>query len=90
MKRLAAAVTVCVAPLTQSCSSSGSYESRQTTVTTTTPNESPPPGSTTTTTTTESSSSSEPDSVLGATVHAVGTVILFPFRLIGDALGLLL
>jgi hypothetical protein len=42
--------------------------------------------STTTTTTTQSN---EPDSVLGATAHAIGTIILFPFRLIGDALGLL-
>ncbi len=31
----------------------------------------------------------EPDSVLGSAVHFVGTVVLFPFRLIGDTLGLL-
>jgi hypothetical protein len=31
-----------------------------------------------------------PDSVLGATAHAVGTVILFPFRVVGDTLELLL
>jgi len=43
-------------------------------------------GSTTTTTTT---TDDEPDSVLGATAHAIGTIILFPFRLIGDALSLL-
>jgi uncharacterized membrane protein YdcZ (DUF606 family) len=30
-----------------------------------------------------------PDSVLGAAAHAVGTIILFPFRPVGDALGLL-
>jgi len=41
------------------------------------------------TTTTETTTSNEPDSVLGATAHAVGTVILFPFRLIGDAFGLI-
>jgi hypothetical protein len=38
---------------------------------------SPPPASTTTTTT------EEPDSVLGATAHLVGTIILLPFRIIG-------
>jgi ABC-type oligopeptide transport system substrate-binding subunit len=31
----------------------------------------------------------EPDSVLGSAFHFVGTVVLFPFRLIGDTLGLL-
>jgi len=43
------------------------------------------PTSTTTTTTT----SEEPDSILGSTLHAVGTVVLFPFRLIGDAIELI-
>jgi hypothetical protein len=47
----------------------------------------PQPATTTTTTTT---TSSEPDSLLGATFHAVGTIILLPFRLIGDALELIL
>lgn len=42
-----------------------------------------------TTTTTTTTTSDEPDSVLGATTHAVATIILFPFRLVGDALGLL-
>jgi hypothetical protein len=40
----------------------------------------PPPEATTTTTT---SSSNEPDSVLGATFHLVGTIIMLPFRIIG-------
>jgi hypothetical protein len=31
----------------------------------------------------------EPDSVLGSAFHFVGTVVMFPFRLIGDTLGLL-
>jgi hypothetical protein len=31
----------------------------------------------------------EPDSVLGSGLHFVGTVIMFPFRLIGDTLGLI-
>jgi len=43
-----------------------------------------PPTTTTTTTTTE-----EPDSVVGATLNAVGTVILFPFRILGDAIDLI-
>ena len=42
-------------------------------------NPAPPPQQTTTTTTT----SSEPDSVLGAAAHLVGTIILLPFRIIG-------
>ena len=43
----------------------------------------------TTTATTDTTESKKPDSVLGAKAHAVGTVIMFPFRLIGDAVGLL-
>jgi hypothetical protein len=39
----------------------------------------PQPQATTTTTTT----SNEPDSVLGAAFHLVGTIILLPFRIIG-------
>jgi hypothetical protein len=34
--------------------------------------------------------SSEPDSVLGATAHAVGTIILLPFRIVADVVGLIL
>lgn len=48
-------------------------------------NPAPPPTTTTTTTT----QSNEPDSVLGATLHLVGTVILLPFRIVGDVLGAL-
>lgn len=40
----------------------------------------PQPQATTTTTTT---TSNEPDSVLGAAFHLVGTIILLPFRIIG-------
>jgi hypothetical protein len=43
-------------------------------------NQAPLPQSNTTTTTT---SSNEPDSVLGAAFHLVGTIILLPFRIIG-------
>lgn len=44
------------------------------------PNQSPPPAQT---------DSSEPDSVLGAGAHFVWTVVAFPFRVVGDVLGLL-
>ncbi len=40
-------------------------------------------------TTTTTTQSTEPDSVLGATAHAVATIVLLPFRIIGDALGLI-
>jgi hypothetical protein len=40
----------------------------------------PPPAAMTTTTTT---TNNEPDSVLGAAFHLVGTIILLPFRVIG-------
>lgn len=35
------------------------------------------------TTTTTTTTSSDPDSVLGAAFHLVGTIILLPFRIIG-------
>jgi hypothetical protein len=44
----------------------------------------PPYGTTTYTTT------SEPDSVVGSTAHAVGTIIAAPFRLVGDAISIVL
>lgn len=46
----------------------------------------PEEGSTVTTTTTETE---RPDSLLGATAHAVGTAIALPFRIVGDTLGLI-
>ncbi|MHB8383517.1 MAG: hypothetical protein ACYDC3_14415 [Candidatus Binataceae bacterium] len=66
---------------------SGCSGQQETTTTTVQPadSNSATPGATTSTTTT----SNEPDSVVGATLNAVGTIILFPFRLIGDALGLI-
>lgn len=59
---------------------------QQTTTTTVQPADPDAPAGTTSTTTT---TTDEPDSVVGSTLHAVGTIILFPFRLIGDALGLI-
>ena len=46
----------------------------------------PAVGSTTTTTYT---TTNEPDSVVGSTANAAGTIIAAPFRLVGDALGII-
>ena len=40
-------------------------------------------------TTTTKTTTDQPQSVLGATASAVGTVILFPFRVVGDTLELI-
>jgi hypothetical protein len=67
----------------QSCSDSSS----QTTYTTTSEpgyGYSPTETSTTTTTTTN-----QPDSVVGATADAAGTIVEAPFRIVGDALGVI-
>jgi uncharacterized lipoprotein YajG len=42
-----------------------------------------------TTTTTTKTTTDQPQSVLGATANAVGTVVLFPFRVVGDTLELI-
>ena len=41
------------------------------------------------TTTTYTTTTSEPDSVVGSTAHAAGTIIAAPFRLVGDALSII-
>ena len=63
--------------------------SQSETTTTTTTSEVPQSAPTTTVTSSTTTTSNEPDSVLGATFHAIGTIILFPFRLVGDAIGLI-
>ena len=63
--------------------------SQSETTTTTTTSEVPQSAPTQTITTSSTTTSNEPDSVLGATFHAIGTIILFPFRLVGDAIGLI-
>lgn len=86
---LALTVLVSTAPILSGCASDQQHTR---TVEQTTTNSTGAPNNqttTTTTTTTDKSSTKEPDSVLGATAHAIGTVILFPFRLIGDAVGLI-
>lgn len=67
----------------QGCSSHSETTTRETT---TAYSDDPAPTTTTTTTTT---TSDEPDSVLGATFHAIATIVLFPFRLVGDAISLI-
>jgi hypothetical protein len=99
---IAAAVALCALMLAQGCAS-GQRTTSVTTVTrvnggavtsqTTPGNESAdlsptdsntPPATITTTTTTQSG---DPDSVLGATLNLVSTIILLPFRIVGDVLG---
>jgi len=75
---LSAILFGCVA--LQSCADTTS----QTTYTTAAPGE-PPVETTTTTTTTDS----EPDSVVGSTAHAAGTIVAAPFRIVGDTLGVI-
>ena len=64
---------------------SGCASEQTKTVQSTTTTSNPAQPQATTTTTTETTKTKEPDSVLGATAHAIGTVILLPFPLIGDA-----
>jgi len=77
------ALAISAAPIVQGCSSQN-----ETTQTTTTADPAAP-ATTSSQTTTTTTTDNEPDSVLGATFHAIGTIIAFPFRLIGDAVGLL-
>jgi len=80
---IALTATICAFPMLQSCADS----SRQTTYTTTSdPSYGYSPAETTTTTTT---TTSEPDSVVGATANAAGTIVEAPFRIVGDTLGIL-
>jgi hypothetical protein len=81
----AAALTLVIFGASSITSCATHQETTRTTVTPANASESYQPTTTTTTVTTDD----RPDSVLGATLHAVGTVILFPFRLVGDAIGLL-
>lgn len=78
------ALAISAAPIVQSCSSQS-----ETTQTTTTADPAAAPATTSSETTTTTTTDNQPDSVLGATFHAIGTIIAFPFRLIGDAIGLL-
>jgi hypothetical protein len=86
LKRILPIIALSMALITpvviQGCSS-------QSETTTTSTSEQLPQSAPTTTITTTTTTSNEPDSVLGATFHAIGTIILFPFRLVGDAIGLI-
>jgi hypothetical protein len=72
---------LCVCPLLQSCADTSS----QTTYTTTSDPSNPTVAQTTTTTTT----TNQPDSVVGSTADAAGTIVAAPFRLVGDAVGII-
>ncbi len=83
-KLLVVAALMGVVSMGLGCSSETTSTTTQSTGYASTSSESQPasqPQATTTTTTT--TTSSEPDSVLGATFHLVGTIILLPFRIIG-------
>jgi hypothetical protein len=74
----------CACLTLQSCADTSS----ETTYTTTTTDPGEPVERTTTTTTTRSDD--DHDSILGSTLHAVGTIIAAPFRLVGDAISIVL
>jgi hypothetical protein len=84
-KRILPIIALSMALITPAIIQGCSSQSETTTTTTSQEPQSAPTTVTTSTTTT----SNEPDSVLGATFHAIGTIILFPFRLVGDAIGLI-
>jgi hypothetical protein len=92
MKKIACllmlAMIVSAGPILSGCASDQEH-SKTVERTTTSSTGNPNNQTTTTTTTTDKSSTKEPDSILGATAHAIGTVVLFPFRLIGDAVELI-
>ena len=76
---IALTTIICVCPMLQSCADT----SRQTTYTTTT--DGSPVEQTTITTTT----ANEPDSIVGSTANAAGTIVAAPFEIIGDTLGII-
>lgn len=84
-KRILPIIALSMALITPAVIQGCSSQSETTTTTTSEEPQSAPTTVTTSTTTT----SNEPDSVLGATFHAIGTIILFPFTLVGDAIGLI-
>ena len=92
---LLASILTCAIPIVQGCARQSETTVKRTTTTTTrsVPIDSETADSatqqTTTTTNTTTKTPEEPSSVLGATAHAVATIILLPFRLVGDALGLI-
>jgi len=97
---IAVSAIFCTFPLLQSCSDTSS---RTTYTTTSDPGYGYSPSETTTytsnepgyryapseTTTTTTTRTDEPDSVVGSTGNAVGTIVEAPFRIVGDTLGIL-
>jgi hypothetical protein len=78
VRALALGAVICACPMLQSCA-----DTSQTTYTTT--SDGSPVAQTTTTTTT----SNEPDSIVGSTAHAAGTIVAAPFEIVGDTLGII-
>lgn len=93
MKKIACllmlAVIVSAGPMLSGCANDQEHSKTVEQTTTGSPGNPNNQTTTTTTTTADKSSTKEPDSILGATAHAIGTVVLFPFRLIGDAVELI-
>jgi hypothetical protein len=79
MPAIGLAAILCACPLLQSCADTSS----QTTYTTT--SDGSPVAQTTTTTTTTNA----PDSIVGSTAHAAGTIVAAPFEIVGDTLGII-
>ncbi len=86
---LAPLILACLIPITAGCASQQQTEPNQEVISDH-DNASAPGSSTAAPAAPSKPNTDEPDSVLGASAHAVGTVILFPFRVVGDTLGLLL
>ncbi|HYL58837.1 MAG TPA: hypothetical protein VEU51_08190 [Candidatus Acidoferrales bacterium] len=84
-----AATSIFLAAMLLICVGSQGCATRTTETTVSRPDSYGDSESSSTTTTTTVTTADEPDSVLGATLHAVGEVILFPFRLVGDAVELI-
>ena len=79
-----AALILCGATSLTACASH-----EETTTTVTRPATADSSEATTTTTVVRTDDEEHHDSVLGATVHAVVTIVLLPFRLVGDAIELI-
>ena len=79
LRAFALTAIICTCLLLQSCADTSS----QTTYTTT--SDGSPVAQTTTTTTT----TNQPDSIVGSTARAAGTIIAAPFEIVADSLGII-
>ena len=81
MKWIPALILACAIATIPACASQNQAPPPETTAAQSQPQAAPTPAP---------AQSSEPDSVLGATAHAVATIILLPFRIVADVVGLIL